>query len=189
MAGISFEAVALERHASKPSGWSARYAARWIERMEKDFVLWIRSLPLQEVTSPLPLRTLRRIEDRGAQERWSRPRWISTRCCGPIPAAKMKRTLHGEVNARPHLVPLARCAVAILRELHPLSGHGRYVFPSLLTGERCMSENTLRTALRRMGYANAEMTPHGFRAMARTAGAGRWVRPTTAPSSWRSGGR
>ena len=46
--------------------------------------------------------------------------------------------------------------------------HGRYVFPSLLTGERCMSENTLRTALRRMGYTNDEMTPHGFRAMART---------------------
>jgi hypothetical protein len=42
------------------------------------------------------------------------------------------------------------------------------VFPSLLTGERSMSENTLRTALRRMGYTNDEMTPHGFRAMART---------------------
>ncbi|MDH4062715.1 MAG: site-specific integrase, partial [Aquincola sp.] len=85
-----------------------------------------------------------------------------------IPAAKMKRTVHGKVNGRPHLVPLARRAVAILRELHPLSGHGRYVFPSLLTGERCMSENTLRTAVRRMGYTNDEMTPHGFRAMART---------------------
>ncbi len=85
-----------------------------------------------------------------------------------IPAAKMKRTVHGKVNGRPHLVPLAGRAVTILRELHPLSGHGRYVFPSLLTGERCMSENTLRTALRRMGYTNDEMTPHGFRAMART---------------------
>ena len=42
------------------------------------------------------------------------------------------------------------------------------MFPSLLTGERSMSENTLRTALRRMGYTNDEMTPHGFRAMART---------------------
>jgi integrase len=85
-----------------------------------------------------------------------------------IPAAKMKRTVHGKVNGRPHLVPLADRAVAILRELHPLTGHGRFVFPSLLTGERSMSENTLRTALRRMGYTNDEMTPHGFRAMART---------------------
>jgi integrase len=85
-----------------------------------------------------------------------------------IPAAKMKRTVHGKVNGRPHLVPLAARAVAILRDLHPLTGHGRFVFPSLLTSERSMSENTLRTALRRMGYTNDEMTPHGFRAMART---------------------
>jgi integrase len=85
-----------------------------------------------------------------------------------IPASKMKRTLHGKVNGRPHLVPLAPQAVAILRDLQPLTGRGRYVFPSLLTGERPMSENTLRTALRRMGYSNDDMTPHGFRAMART---------------------
>ena len=80
----------------------------------------------------------------------------------------MKRTVHGKVNGRPHLVPLAERSIQILRDLEPLRGHGRYVFPSLLTGERCMSENTLRTALRRMGYTNDEMTPHGFRAMART---------------------
>lgn len=85
-----------------------------------------------------------------------------------IPAAKMRRTVHGKVNGRPHQVPLALRAVAILSDLHPLTGHGRFVFPSLLAGERCMSENTLRAALRRMGYTNDEMTPHGFRAMART---------------------
>ena len=64
----------------------------------------------------------------------------------------MKRGLHGKLNGRPHVVPLATRAVAILRDLRPLSGHGRFVFPSLVTGERSMSENTLRTALRRMGY-------------------------------------
>ncbi|MDP1650963.1 MAG: integrase arm-type DNA-binding domain-containing protein [Rubrivivax sp.] len=85
-----------------------------------------------------------------------------------IPAAKMKRTKAGKLNGRPHLVPLAPQALAILAELRPLTGHGRYVFPSLLTGERCMSENTVRTALRRMGYGNDDMTAHGFRAMART---------------------
>jgi integrase len=58
--------------------------------------------------------------------------------------------------------------VNILREVHPITGHGRFVFPSQLTGERPMSENTIRTALRRMGYMNEDMTPHGFRAMART---------------------
>lgn len=87
-----------------------------------------------------------------------------------IPAASMKRTVEGKLNGRPHLVPLAPQAVAILSELWPLTGgeKRRFVFPSLLTGERCMSENTVRGALRRMGYSNDEMTAHGFRAMART---------------------
>jgi integrase len=85
-----------------------------------------------------------------------------------IPAADMKRKLDGKRNGRPHLVPLAPQAVQVLKDLQPLTGHGRYVFPSLLTSQRPMSENTLRAALRRMGYSNDDMTPHGFRAMART---------------------
>lgn len=85
-----------------------------------------------------------------------------------IPAEKMKRTVHGKVNGRPHMVPLSRQALALLEELKPLTGSGRYVFPSLRTGDRPMSENTIRAALRGMGYSNEDMTPHGFRAMART---------------------
>lgn len=85
-----------------------------------------------------------------------------------VPAEVMKRSKADKKDGPPHIVPLAAQAVAILRELHPLTGHGRYVFPSLLTGERCMSENTVRGALRRMGYGNDDMTAHGFRAMART---------------------
>lgn len=85
-----------------------------------------------------------------------------------IPAADMKRNKAGKLNGRPHFVPMAPRALEILRDLQPLTGHGQYVFPSLLTGERPMSENTLRTALRRMGFDNDAMTPHGFRAMART---------------------
>ena len=85
-----------------------------------------------------------------------------------IPAEKMKRTVQGKISGRPHFVPLANRSVEILKEIYSLTGHGRYVFPSLLTGERPMSENTIRTALRRMGYTNDDMTPHGFRAMART---------------------
>lgn len=85
-----------------------------------------------------------------------------------IPAASMKRRLHDKANGRPHLVPLAPQAVTILRDLHKLTGHGRYVFPSLLSAERPMSDNTIRTALRRMGFTADEMTAQGFRAMART---------------------
>ena len=85
-----------------------------------------------------------------------------------IPASDMKRTLAGKTNGRPHLVPLATQTLALLAELKPLTGGGKYVFPSLLSAQRCMSENTVRGALRRMGYTNEEMTAHGFRAMART---------------------
>ena len=69
-----------------------------------------------------------------------------------------------------HLVPLSRQSVEILRELYPLTGHGRYVFPSGRTpkGDRPMSENAVLAALRRMGIGKEEMSGHGFRAMART---------------------
>jgi integrase len=69
-----------------------------------------------------------------------------------IPSQDMKRRLHEKANGRPHVVPLAPQALTILNELHPLTGHGRYVFPSLRTGERAMSDNTVNAALRRMGY-------------------------------------
>ena len=85
-----------------------------------------------------------------------------------IPSQDMKRRKHQKINGRPHFVPLAPQALTALKEMRPLSGHGRYVFPSLLTGERPMSDNTVNSALRRMGYTNSEMTAHGFRATART---------------------
>ena len=87
-----------------------------------------------------------------------------------VPAEVMKRKKADKLDGPPHVVPLAPQALAILRDLQPLTGGEgrRYVFPSLLTGERCMSENTVRGALRRMGYGNDDMTAHGFRAMART---------------------
>jgi integrase len=85
----------------------------------------------------------------------------------------MKRMKADKENGPPHRVPLARQAVEILRALHPLTGVGRYVFPALTSAQRCMSENTVRSALRRMGYGNDDMTAHGFRAMARTMAAER----------------
>ena len=68
-----------------------------------------------------------------------------------------------------HLVPLSKQAVVILREMEPLSGHGRYVFPGARDPQRAMSEAAINAALRRMGYdTKTEITGHGFRAMART---------------------
>jgi integrase len=249
----TFEAVARELHTAKASGWSAQYAERWLERMEKDLFPWLGPVPLSDITAPMLLNTLRRIEKRGARETAHTLRQtagqvfrygIATGRCDrnpapdlhgalqplnvkhmaaileparagelmrsmhdyqgqpvtrialvlsallfqrpgnirhmewaevdleaklwTIPAAKMKRTVYGKINGRPHLVPLPDQAVALLRELQPLTVQSPYVFPSLVSLRRPMSENTLRVALRRMGYTNDDMTPHGFRAMART---------------------
>ena len=78
-----------------------------------------------------------------------------------IPAEKMKMKVA-------HLVPLPRQAVAILEAIRPLTGHSRYVFPGHRSPLRCMSDNALNAALRRMGFEKSEITTHGFRAMART---------------------
>lgn len=249
----TFEVVAREMHKVKAGSWSAGYAQRWMEMLEKNAFPWIGTLALDKITAPLLLQTLRRVEARGAHEMAHTLRrnagqvfryGIQTGRCQTnpapdlqgalkpvnvkhmaavleptsagelmreilnfsgqpttkaalmfsalvfqrphnvrmaewahidldaglwtIPAADMKRKLDGKLNGRPHLVPLAPQAVQVLKDLQPLTGHGRYVFPSLLTSQRPMSENTLRAALRRMGYSNDDMTPHGFRAMART---------------------
>ena len=78
-----------------------------------------------------------------------------------IPADKMKMRA-------PHIVPLASQATAILRDLQPLTGSGRYVFPGARSRKRAMSENTVNAALRRMGFDKGTMTGHGFRSMAST---------------------
>ena len=78
-----------------------------------------------------------------------------------IPAEKMKSGVL-------HIVPLSRQALDVLREIHPLTGHGRYVFPSPRTNKRPMSSNAVLSALRRMGYEKDEMSGHGFRSMAST---------------------
>jgi integrase len=67
-----------------------------------------------------------------------------------------------------HIVPLAPQAVAILREIHALTGDGRFVFPSARSPRRPMSNVAVLAALRRMGFASDEMTGHGFRSMAST---------------------
>ena len=249
----SLEVVAREFLATKASGWSPRYAAKWIERMEKDLFPHLGTTPIASITAPMLLAVLRRVEKRGANETahslrqtagqvfrygiqtgrcerdpagdlkgalepvrvknlaavlepdrvgelmraidgysgqpltrgalllsallFQRPgnirqmqwKWIDVdRALLTIPSMEMKRRVTEKINGRPHLVPLAPQALDVLEELRPLSGHGRYVFPSLRTGERPMSDNTMNAALRRLGYGTDEMSAHGFRAMART---------------------
>jgi integrase len=251
--GGTFEQVATEYHAMMSPSWSPSYAGRWIERLRKDLCPYIGALALPQITAPVLLDALRRIERRGALElahnlkqyagqvmrygvqtgrcernpvpdlkgalapvrtvhmaailepagvgrlmlaidgyggqpttraalllsalTFQRPgniraaEWehVDERAAmWTIPASAMKRTQAGKINGRPHFVPLASQALAVLADVRRLTGQGKYVFPSLGRGQRCMSENAVRCALRTMGYSNDEMTPHGFRAMART---------------------
>jgi len=85
---------------------------------------------------------------------WIKKEWV-------IPGAKMKMR-------KDHTIPLSEQALSVLREIHQLTKNGKYVFPSLRSNSRPMSENTVLAALRRMGYSKEEMTPHGFRSMAST---------------------
>ncbi len=252
-AANTFEAIAREFHEIKRSGWSDSYAEKWIGRMEKDIFPPLGRMTLLDITAPMLLAQLRRVEKRGAKETahtlrqtagqvfrygvqtgrcernpvadlqgalepltvqhmaavlepvkagellraidgysgqpitkaamqlsallFQRPgniramewAWVDLdHAMLTIPAQAMKRTIHGKINGRPHFVPLAPQAVAVLAEIQPLTGHGRYVFPGLRTGERPMSDNTVNAALRRLGFTGEEMTAHGFRAMART---------------------
>jgi integrase len=89
-----------------------------------------------------------------AEINWEESRW-------ELPAEKMKM-------GQPHIVPLCQQAIAALHEIQPLTGRGKYVFPSARGASRCLSENAVRVALRTLGFDNDTMTPHGFRATART---------------------
>jgi len=86
-----------------------------------------------------------------------------------IPAGRMKMR-------RPHDTPLSRQAVAVLRDLHKLTGSGRLLFPSTRSAERPISENTMGAALRRMGYGKEEVCAHGLRASFSTLAneSGKW---------------
>lgn len=249
----TFELVARELHLTKASGWSSTYAARWIDRMQRDLFPWIGAMPLDDITAPVLLGALNRVVKRGAIEtahslrQWSGqvfrygvatgrcqrnivadlvdalpplnvksvsailqpaaagqllrdidayPGQLTTRVCmqlsallwqrpgnmramrwedldlaeamWAIPSEAMKRTVAGKLRGSPHHVPLPRQAIALLEEVRPLTGSGTYVFPAMTDKAKPLSENTVRVALRRMGYTNEEHTPHGFRAMART---------------------
>lgn len=78
-----------------------------------------------------------------------------------IPAHKTKMR-------RDHDVPLSRQAVEVIEGMRPFSGEHKYVFSSMITGKAVLSENSMNSALRRMGFGSDEHTAHGFRATAST---------------------
>lgn len=88
---------------------------------------------------------------------WDQVNWKESRI--EIIASKTKQE---------HIIPLARQSIELLEQLEPVTGRGKYLFPSARGASRPMSENAVRVALRTLGYSNDQMTAHGFRASART---------------------
>jgi integrase len=83
-----------------------------------------------------------------------------------IPSMKMKRTKQEKENGEAHVVPLPTQAVALLKAIQPLTGHGRYVFPGERSHDRPISDNSVRSGLYALGFGK-DQTWHGFRASAR----------------------
>ena len=242
----SFEIVACEWFAKHEPNWSTGHADRVISRLKKDVFPWIGSKPIADITAPLVLETLRRIESRGALDsahrilgycsqifRYSiatgRARYNPAGDLrGALPPVKkthfasvtepdevrevlraldayegtlivkcalrfaplvfvrpgeLRKAQWDDINLETaewrylvtkteiqHIVPLSSQAVEILQEIKPLTGRGRYVFPSARSpkGDRPMSDNAILVAMRTMGIGKDVMTGHGFRAMART---------------------
>ncbi len=241
----TFEAVAREWHAKFKSGWSDSHASRLLRLLERDIFPWLGSMPVSDVSSPLLLQTIRRIETRsldtahramqncgqvfryaiatGRQQNdpthalkgaippirdnhfasITHPEQIgpllraiegykgefitqSALRLGPLVFVRPGELRHAEwseINleigewripsekmkmGQPHIVPLARQSTIILTHLQPLTGTGKYLFPSVRSSDRPISENTINAALRRLGYTKDEMTGHGFRSMAST---------------------
>ena len=84
-----------------------------------------------------------------------------------IPSMKIKRTKQEKINGEAHVVPLPAQALALLRNIQPMTGHGVYVFPGERSHDRPISDNSVRSALYALGFGK-EQTWHGFRASART---------------------
>ena len=242
----SFETVAREWHEKYRSQWTEGHASTTLRRLEANLLPWLGKRPLGAIEPPELLRSLRRVENRGAVETAHRIQQIASRIfrygvatgrCSRDPTLDLKgalppkRSEHfptitdpkkigallravddyqgffitrialqiaplvfvrpGELRhaewaeiqldsaewripaakmkmKRDHIVPLSTQAVAIFEEIQPLTGDGRYVFPSSLPTGRPMSENTVNASLRRLGYTKEEMTGHGFRSMAST---------------------
>lgn len=240
----TFGAIGLEHLAKRArEGLGAASVARERRHIEKDLAP-LANLPISEVSAPVLLAALRKLEARGIAETAHRARSLAGRIfryaiatgradrnpaadlagalerpqtkhfasvTDPTDIARVLRALWayqgapatqaalklapltfvrpGELRAAkwadidlegqewryiatktgaPHIVPLAAQVVEVLRDLHPLTGRSAYVFPSVRSAARPMSENTINAALRNLGFDNTTLVGHGFRAMART---------------------
>lgn len=242
----TFEVILREWFEKEKGKWAPSHIKKQTSLVETHLIPLLGAYPIANITPPVLLQALRKIEARGTLETCSRVKAISgsvfrygivTGRCERDPSADLKgalkspKTTHfaaitdpndfgallraidglsgslivttamklapmlfvrpGELRKaewseidldeavwaigahkmkmhQPHIVPLSRQAIELLKELEPLTGHGQYVFPGERSRKIPMSDNTLNACLRRMGYSKEQMVAHGFRASART---------------------
>lgn len=177
--GSTFEVVAREWFELMRGKWEAEYADLILHRLERDMFSSLGRCPIadpKEVGALMRairgyaggfetkcalligiLTFVRPGELRKAE--WSEFDFVHAEWRISASGMKMKEQ---------HIVPLSKQSLAVLKELHSVTGHGRYVFPSVRTSARPTSENTVNAALRRLGYTSEQMTGHGFRSTAST---------------------
>jgi integrase len=240
----SFEHLAKEWFATRMKDMSETHKARTLSILNSYLLPYVGGKPVKEITAPMLLEVLRKIEAKGIVETARRAKQVASQVfryavitgrAQHDPAADLKGALQvpkkkhfaaitepkkvgdlmlaidsyngsfivqaalkcsalwfcrpGELRSlewanvnwqekrleltaekthQQHIIPLSTQSLELLKSLQMITGQGRYIFPSSRGFSRPMSENTIRVALRTMGYGNDDMTAHGFRAMART---------------------
>ena len=242
----TFEAVAAEWHNARKVKWSKIHQAKVLRMLERNLYPSIGKIPIDQITAPILLEALRKIESEGKYDTAIRAKQTAGQvfrygvvarqigsditpylkgelttpktkhmaaiiepkevgklmlaieeykgslevCCAlrlaPLTFVRPGELRHAEwfefdldeatwiikgkkmKMREDHEVPLSRQAVKVLRNIQRLTGNYRYVFPGARSRKRPMSDNAMRVALRTMGYTKEQMTPHGFRATART---------------------
>lgn len=172
-------AIATSRAATDPTNRMAEALAPTMERhfaaiidpqqlsyLLRDIDAYTGTLPVRAALRLAPLVFLRPSEMRMAE--WSEFDLVGAVWNVPPSRRKLTKVRKHDPQTQPHLVPLSQQAVAILQELWPLTGAGRFVFPGARSPHRPISDMALLGALRRMGYDKHTMTTHGWRATART---------------------
>lgn len=241
-----FEAVALEWFDKEKDNWKDTHIKKQKGLLDKNLIPYLGSIPVNEITPPILLQCLRKVEERGALETARRTKQVSGQIFryavatgrtdrdpsydlrGALKAPKrghfaaitepkafgeLLRAIDGFTGSfivktalqlapllfvrpgelrhmewleidfdkaewripaskmkmnQPHIVPLATQSLDLLREIQALTGKWTYVFTGERSRKRCMSDNALNAAIRRLGYTKEEHTTHGFRASART---------------------
>lgn len=184
--GDTFKETALEWYEKHHGRWSSHYAIREKRNLEKDLFPFFATRHIGGIEPTELLAAIRRVEERGALDvahrvlTTARAVWryavatarIARHHCrlGRRIDTAPQTALRSDHRPReaPHLVPLPKQAVEILRKLHPLTGGNALVFPGERSHDRSISDNTLRAALLTLGYGPTVQTVHGFRATGRT---------------------